>query len=155
MKIGFRKLSLKKKIKAMTTGKAKRKLKKIFVPGYGKKGIGLLKNPKRAIYNKVYNKATIGTNFFLKKQKTNKSNTTGETNLIVNIIIWLFIISAFIAVLPFYLIYLFLKNKKWKEAQQASFFKKPFDKMQIKRYNELRWKIWKIKNTEIKIKKSF
>lgn len=112
MKIGFRKLSLKKKIKAMTTGKAKRKLKKIFVPGYGKKGIGLLKNPKRAIYNKVYNKATIGTNFFLKKQKTNKSNTTGETNLIVNIIIWLFIISVFIAVLPFYLIYLFLKNKK-------------------------------------------
>lgn len=155
MKIGFRKPSLKKKIKAMTTGKAKRKLKKIFVPGYGKKGIGLLKNPKRAIYNKVYNKATIGTNLFLKKQKTNKINTTRETNLIVNIIIWLFVVSAFIAILPFYLIYLFFKNKKWKEAQQASFFKKPFDKMQIKRYNELRWKIWKIKNIEIKIKKNF
>lgn len=155
MKIGFRKPSLKKKIKAMTTGKAKRKLKKIFVPGYGKKGIGLLKNPKRAIYNKVYNKATIGTNLFLKKQKTNKSNTTRETNLIVNIIIWLFVVSAFIAILPFYLIYLFFKNKKWKEAQQASFLKKPFDKMQIKRYNELRWKIWKIKNIEIKIKKNF
>lgn len=122
MKIGFRKLSLKKKIKAMTTGKAKRKLKKIFVPGYGKKGIGLLKNPKRAIYNKVYNKATIGTNFFLKKQKTNKSNTTGETNLIVNIIIWLFIISAFIAVLPFYLIYLFKKKKKMKRSSTGFFF---------------------------------
>ena len=45
MKIGLRKPSLKKSFKAMTTGKAKRKLKKALIPGYGKKGIGLIKNP--------------------------------------------------------------------------------------------------------------
>ena len=43
MKIGLRKPSLKKSFKAMTTGKAKRKLKKALIPGYGKKGIGLIK----------------------------------------------------------------------------------------------------------------
>ena len=47
MKIGLRKPSLKKSFKAMTTGKAKRKLKKVLIPGYGKKGTGLLKNPKK------------------------------------------------------------------------------------------------------------
>ena len=61
MKIGLRKPSLKKSFKAMTTGKAKRKLKKALIPGYGKKGTGLIKNPKKAIYNKVYNKATNTT----------------------------------------------------------------------------------------------
>jgi len=69
MKIGLRKPSLKKSFKAMTTGKAKRKLKKALIPGYGKKGIGLIKNPKRAIYNKVYNKTTIGAKELLKNKK--------------------------------------------------------------------------------------
>lgn len=40
MKIGMRKPSLKKSIKARTTGKAKRALKKAVIPGYGKKGTG-------------------------------------------------------------------------------------------------------------------
>ena len=68
MKIGLRKPSLKKSFKAMTTGKAKRKLKKALIPGYGKKGIGLIKNPKKAIYNKIYKKKTIGANDLLKKK---------------------------------------------------------------------------------------
>lgn len=59
MKIGMRKPSLKKSIKARTTGKAKRKLKKALIPGYGKKGIGWLKDPKKAAYNKVYKKTTF------------------------------------------------------------------------------------------------
>lgn len=59
MKIGFRKPNLKKSIKARTTGKLKRKVKKQFIPYYGKKGSGLIKDPKKAIYNKVYNKTTI------------------------------------------------------------------------------------------------
>lgn len=45
MKIGVRKPSLKKAIKASTTGKAKRAVKKAVNPLYGKKGVGLAKNP--------------------------------------------------------------------------------------------------------------
>ncbi len=59
MKIGMRKPSIKKSIKARTTGKAKRKVKKALIPGYGKKGIGYIKNPKKAVYNKVYKKTTF------------------------------------------------------------------------------------------------
>lgn len=59
MKIGMRKPSLKKSIKARTTGKAKRALKKAVIPGYGKKGSGWIRNPKKAAYNKVYKKTTF------------------------------------------------------------------------------------------------
>ena len=59
MKIGMRKPSLQKSIKARTTGKAKRALKKAVIPGYGKKGTGWIKNPKKAAYNKVYKKTTF------------------------------------------------------------------------------------------------
>lgn len=59
MKFGVRAPSLKKSVKARTTGKAKRKIKKALIPGYGKKGMGWIKNPKKAAYNKVYNKTSF------------------------------------------------------------------------------------------------
>lgn len=59
MKIGMRKPSIKKSIKARTTSKAKRKVKKAVIPAYGKKGTGIIKNPKKAVYNKVYKKTTF------------------------------------------------------------------------------------------------
>lgn len=59
MKFGMRTPSLKKSIKARTTGKAKRAIKKALIPGYGKKGTGWIKNPKKALYNKIYNKTTF------------------------------------------------------------------------------------------------
>lgn len=58
MKIGIRKPSLKKSLKARTTGKLKRKVKKSINPLYGKKGMGAL-HPKRAVKNKVYKKTTV------------------------------------------------------------------------------------------------
>ena len=60
MKFGLRTPSIKRSISARTTGRAKRAIKKALIPGYGKKGIGWLKNPKKAAYNKVYNKTTFG-----------------------------------------------------------------------------------------------
>ena len=60
MKFGMRKPSLKKSLKARTSGKAKRAIKKFVIPGYGKKGSGWVKNPKKAAYNKVYKKTTFG-----------------------------------------------------------------------------------------------
>lgn len=58
MKIGFRTPSLKKSFKSRTTSKLKRQLKSAIDPTYGKKGIGWFKNPKKALYNKIYNKTT-------------------------------------------------------------------------------------------------
>ena len=60
MKVGIRKPSIKKSISARNTGKAKRAIKKALIPGYGKKGTGWIKNPKKAAYNKIYNKTTFG-----------------------------------------------------------------------------------------------
>lgn len=77
MKIGMRKPNLKKRVKARTTGKIKRSVKKSVNPLYGKKGMGLVNNPKRAVYNKVYNKTTfdpIPTSTKNKKSKNRKAS---------------------------------------------------------------------------------
>lgn len=57
MKYGMRKPSIKKSIAARTKGQATRAIKRAVIPGYGKKGMGVL-HPKRALYNKVYHKTT-------------------------------------------------------------------------------------------------
>ena len=54
MKFGLRTPSLKKSISARTTGRAKRAVKRALIPGYGKKGMGWIKNPQKAAYNKIY-----------------------------------------------------------------------------------------------------
>lgn len=58
MKYGMRKPSIKKSIAARTKGQATRAIKRAVIPGYGKKGMGVL-YPKRALYNKVYHKTTF------------------------------------------------------------------------------------------------
>lgn len=63
----MRKPSLKKSIKARTTGKLKRKVKKAVIPFYGKKGTGIIKNPKKAVYNRVYNRTTFSIFGLLRK----------------------------------------------------------------------------------------
>ena len=60
MKVGFRTPSLKKSISARTTGRLNRAIKRAIVPGYGKKGIGMISDPQKALYNKIYKKTTIG-----------------------------------------------------------------------------------------------
>lgn len=67
MKVGVRKPSIKKSLKARTTGRAKRTLKKSINPLYGKKGMGWINNPKKAAYNKVYKKTSIGLADLIKK----------------------------------------------------------------------------------------
>ena len=51
--------SLKCSLSARTKGRAKRAVKKALIPGYGKKGTGWIKNPKKAAYNKIYQKTTF------------------------------------------------------------------------------------------------
>ena len=67
MKLGIRKPNIKKSIKARTTEKVKRMAKKAINPLYGKKGMGYINNPKKAIYNKVYNKTTFNAFNIFKK----------------------------------------------------------------------------------------
>ena len=59
MKVGMRTPSFKKSFKALTTGKYKRKLKRMVNPFYGKKGMGWIKDPSRALKNKIYHKTTF------------------------------------------------------------------------------------------------
>lgn len=67
MKLGMRKPSIKKSFSARTTGKAIRVVKKAVVPGYGKKRMGYIKNPKKAVYNQVYKKTTFSIFDWFKK----------------------------------------------------------------------------------------
>ena len=59
MKVGMRKPSLKKSLKARTTGRVKRAVKSTVNPFYGKKGMGFIKNPERSIKNSIYKKTTF------------------------------------------------------------------------------------------------
>lgn len=83
MKIGIRTPSLKKSFKARTTGKAKRAVKKAVIPGYGQKGMGWIHDPKKAAYNKVYNKTTVSFGELLDfntKTKVREEKTVKKTN---------------------------------------------------------------------------
>jgi len=46
-------------IKARTTGRAKRAVKRAVIPGYGKRGMGFVKNPKRAAKGVIYRRTTF------------------------------------------------------------------------------------------------
>lgn len=59
MKIGLRKPSPKKSLRARTTGRAKRAVKRRLIPGYGKPSMGFVKNPKRSVKNAVYQRTTF------------------------------------------------------------------------------------------------
>ena len=59
MNFGLRTPSLKRSFKARTTGRVKRAVKKAIIPGYSKKGMGWIRNPKKAAYNKVYHKTSF------------------------------------------------------------------------------------------------
>ena len=49
-----------KSLKASTTGALTRQIKRSINPLYGKKGMGFINNPSKAMYNKIYYKTTIG-----------------------------------------------------------------------------------------------
>lgn len=65
MKVGFRKPSIKRSIKARTTGRMKRAVKRSIIPFYGRKGMGLL-HPLKAIRGWIYRRVTFGWRAILK-----------------------------------------------------------------------------------------
>lgn len=66
VKVGIRDVDINKSIKARTTGRMRREIKKATNPLYGKKGMGYVSNPKRAIKNKIYKKTTRSVKSFFK-----------------------------------------------------------------------------------------
>ena len=82
----IRKPSINKRIAARTKGRATRAMKKAIIPGYDKKGMGIL-NLKKAIYNKIYNKIIISVEQIFREanKDTNKSNVNNtNSNSITN-----------------------------------------------------------------------
>ncbi|WP_338028417.1 hypothetical protein [Acidipropionibacterium jensenii] len=63
----MRTLSLTKSLRARTTGRATRAVKRAIIPGYGKKGMGWIKDPKRAARNAVYRRTTFSVWDLFKK----------------------------------------------------------------------------------------
>lgn len=79
MKVGIRKPNIKTRVKARTTGKIKRKAKKAVNPLYEKKGMGYINDPKKAVYNKVYNKTTTSVDGLVKSKTFNSDATDSQS----------------------------------------------------------------------------
>lgn len=79
MKIGVRTPSLSKSLKARTTGRIKRQMKRAVNPLYGKKGMGFITNPEKAIYNKVYHKVTVDPLKGVKSGPQKKKSTSSQS----------------------------------------------------------------------------
>lgn len=75
----FRAPSIKRKIMASTTAKYKRQIKKSLLPYYGEKGTGVYKDPKKALYNELYNKSSIGQKEF--EKLTNQENVSSNNQV--------------------------------------------------------------------------
>ena len=79
MKMKPRKPSLKKSFKAKTTSKMNRQIKKSVNPLYGKKGIGWINDPKKAAYNKVYNKTSFNVMEGLNEKNSSNKKVDEDT----------------------------------------------------------------------------
>lgn len=79
MKKGMRTPNIKKSVRARTTGKINRSIKRSIDPTYGKKGMGMVKNPKKAVYNKVYSKTTFSAKDIYETSHSNNSAGTSGT----------------------------------------------------------------------------
>lgn len=100
MKVGMRKPNIKKSISARTTGKVKRTLKSSIDPTYGKKGMGYIKDPKKAVYNKVYNKTSFSVLDMVDpntpKNEQQNYNTSDDIKTIFTIVCFIIAIVLFI-----------------------------------------------------------
>ena len=98
MKYGVRKPSISKRVSARTTGKINRSIKRAVNPMYGKKGIGIVNDPKKALYNKVYNKTTIGVDDINKVCNKSSRSVDDVVMGVANGIVFAVFIIAIIAI---------------------------------------------------------
>lgn len=136
MKFGMRKPSLKRSISARTTGKIKRSINRTVNPLYGKKGMGYVNDPKKAVYNKVYNKTTFSVKDALGSSGSKRSANTPTNNQpgcfrvpfpIILIIVGVFTIPVGLIFISIGLFLLAVKNKNNNDsgAQQENQIEPP------------------------------
>src|SRR5574344_320903 len=92
MKFGMRTPSLKRSISARTTGRLNRAVKKAIIPGYGRKGMGIL-HPKKALYNQVYRRTTFSIFELAKAAPGNKRRSAVNSGCFLTIMFWVIIAS--------------------------------------------------------------
>lgn len=98
MKFGLRKPSVNKSISAKTTGRLEKASKRVINPWYGRKGSGLIKNPARASYNKVYNKISYSAYWRRSNKRYCRGNEVdGASGCIAAIVIIIAMISLWFA----------------------------------------------------------
>lgn len=83
MKLGFRTPSFKKSFSARTSGLFTRSIKRVLIPGYGKKGFGWLTSPKKALYNKAYKSLTVGLPDVLKVDPHTKYSQAASSGMTI------------------------------------------------------------------------
>ena len=108
MKYGVRKPSVKKSISARTTGKVKRQVKRSVNPLYGKKGMGVVNDPKKAAYNAVYNRTTTGVSDILNDNEPEEPTVLGTIGALFQLL-WGLIQLAFWGAIVVGIIYLIVK----------------------------------------------
>lgn len=108
MKYGVRKPSVKKSISARTTGKVKRQVKRSVNPLYGKKGMGVVNDPKKAAYNAVYNRTTTGVSDILNDNEPEEPTVLGTIGAFFQLLLCL-IQLAFWGAIVVGIIYLIVK----------------------------------------------
>lgn len=115
MKYGVRKPSVKKSISARTTGKVKRQVKSSVNPLYGKKGMGVVNDPKKAAYNAVYDRTTVGVSDLIDNDTDERSGVFGSIGTVFEFIgaifqiLWGLLQIAFWGAITIGLIYLIVK----------------------------------------------
>ena len=89
MKVGIRTPNPKKILKAKTTGRVERAVKSSVNPVYGKAGVGYLRDPERAIKNKIYHAVTFDPLKNVKKE-AKKSIRSSEGHLFPVVLFYIF-----------------------------------------------------------------
>ena len=74
----LRKPSIKKSISASATGRLSKDIMRAIDPYYGKKGIGWIKNPEKALYNYLYYRTTVSLDNVVGKYKNNVMETKND-----------------------------------------------------------------------------
>ncbi len=101
MKMGMRSPSPRRSITARTTGKVTRKVKSSVNPMYGKKGMGMINDPSKSVYNKVYNKTTKGINDLydsdsssenVQYEETEAAELPFDTTILENVLVFFYVV---------------------------------------------------------------
>lgn len=110
MKIGVRKPSIKKRITGRTTSKYTRRVKKMINPAYGKRGVGVIKNPERALKNAVYKRTTIGFSSYstevskYKEREHTSTETDESTGAVIICFLMLVVVLVGVPMLIYFLL---------------------------------------------------